>query len=295
MDHEGTREQLELAAIEPGGLERLMAGDTATAQAVAAHLAGCASCSDELVRLGRASALIREGIRELPPPDLKARTLAAIRTEGVRRPLLAAAAPSGAVAGAAALTTIPSGPASPEPVALPVAAVAARNRPSRGQVIGWFGAIAAAVVLSVLATSFLIGSRVDEQLAVQSATVAALEKLTTATLDVTAQPDAQHVALTGVTDPKLDGNLVFSPTTTELVVVSYDLANPPAGQEYRCWVEVNGQRARVGKMFFSNDLAYWAGDVAAVSGLSGAATFGVSLVDDTGGSIETDPVLAGHL
>ena len=56
MDHEGTREQLELAAVEPGGLERLMAGDTATAQAVAAHLAGCASCSDELVRLGRASA-----------------------------------------------------------------------------------------------------------------------------------------------------------------------------------------------------------------------------------------------
>ena len=95
MDHEGTREQLELAAIEPGGLERLMAGDTATAQAVAAHLAGCASCSDELVRLGRASALIREGVRELPPPDLKARTLAAIRTEGVRRPLLAAAAPVG--------------------------------------------------------------------------------------------------------------------------------------------------------------------------------------------------------
>ena len=150
-------------------------------------------------------------------------------------------------------------------------------------------------MLSVLATTFIIGSRVDGQLAAQSATVAALEKLTTATLDVTAQPDAQHVALAGVTDPKLDGNLVFSPTTTELVVVSYDLANPPAGQEYRCWVEVNGQRERVGKMFFSNDLAYWAGDVSAVSGLSGPATFGVSLVDATGQSIETDPVLAGHL
>jgi len=293
MDHEGTREQLELAAIEPGGLERLMAGDTATAQAVAAHLAGCASCSDELVRLGRASALIREGVRELPPPDLKARTLAAIRTEGVRRPLMVAVAPAGAIAGDTALAPIP---ASPEPVALPTAgAVATRNRPSRGQVIGWFGAIAAAVVLSVVATTFLIGSRVDQQLAAQSATVAALEKLTTATLDVTAQPDAQHVALNGVSDPKLDGNLVFSPTTTELVVVSYDLANPPAGQEYRCWVEVNGQRQRVGKMFFSNDLAYWAGDVPAVSGLSRAATFGVSLVDATGQSIETDPVLAGHL
>ena len=291
MDHEGTREQLELAAIEPGGLERLMAGDTATAQAVAAHLAGCASCSDELVRLGRASALIREGVRELPPPDLKARTLAAIRTEGVQRPLMVGAAPSGAVA----RDVLAPLPASPEPVALPVAAVAARNRPSRGQIIGWFGAIAAAVVLSVMATTFIIGSRVDSQLAAQGATVAALEKLTTATLDVTGEPDAQRVALAGVTDPKLDGSLVFSPTTTELVVVSYDLTNPPAGQEYRCWVEVNGRRERVGKMFFSNDLAYWAGDVPAVSGLSGAATFGVYLVGVSGQSIETDPVLAGHL
>jgi hypothetical protein len=291
MDHEGTREQLELAALEPGGLERLMAGDTATAQAVAAHLAGCASCSDELVRLGRASALIREGVRELPPPDLNARTLAAIRIEGVQRPLVAAAVPSVAVA-RDVLAPIPT---TRESVALPVAAVPARNRPSRGQVIGWFGAIVAAVVLSVVATTFLIGSRVDGQLAAQNATVEALEKLTTATLDVTGQPDAQRVALTGVTDPKLDGSLVFSPATTELVVVSYDLANPPAGQEYRCWVEVNGQRQRVGKMFFSNDLAYWAGDVPAVSGLSGAATFGVSLVDASGQSIETAPVLAGHL
>jgi hypothetical protein len=291
MDHEGTREQLELAALEPGGLERLMAGDTATAQAVAAHLAGCASCSNELVRLGRASALIREGVRELPPPDLKARTLAAIRTEGVQRPLMAAAAPAVAVARDPQAPI----PAITTPIAVPVAAVSTRNRPSRGQVIGWLGAIAAAVVLSVVATTLIIGSRVDEQLAAQAATVAALEKLTTATLDVSGEPDAQHVALAGVTDPKLDGSLVFSPATTELVVVSYGLTSPSAGQEYRCWVEVNGQRQRVGKMFFSNDLAYWAGDVPAVSGLSGAATFGVSLVDASGQSIETEPVLAGQL
>ena len=46
MDHEETREQLELAAVEPGGIDRLMAGDTATAQAVAAHVAGCPACAD---------------------------------------------------------------------------------------------------------------------------------------------------------------------------------------------------------------------------------------------------------
>src|SRR6478735_11658128 len=118
MDHDATREQLDLAAAEPGGLERLMAGDTATAQAVAAHLAGCDECSQELVRLQSSATLIRSAVRELPPDDLRARTLAAVRAQGVPRPLAAAAAPAGAgeVAAAAALTTTPpavGAPASP--------------------------------------------------------------------------------------------------------------------------------------------------------------------------------------
>ena len=283
MDHEGTREELELAAIEPSGLERLMAGDTATAQAVAAHLAGCPSCTDELVRLGRASTIIREAVRELPPPELRARTLEAIRIAGVQRPI-AAAVPASMARGT-------------EDEGIPVLATAAATtrRPSRGQVFGWLGAIAAAVVLSVVATTFIVGSRVDQELAAQNATIAALETLTTATLDVSDEPDAEHVALRGVADPDVDGSLVFSPTTAELVVVSYGLTKPAAGLEYRCWVEVNGKRQRVGKMFFINDLAYWVGPAPAVSGLSGAATFGVSLVGVSGGSIETDPVLLGRL
>ena len=110
---------------------------------------------------------------------------------------------------------------------------------------------------------------------------------------MTGEPDAEHVALRGVTDPALDGSLVFSPSTADLVVVATGLIAPPAGQEYRCWVEVDGQRQPVGRMFFSDELAYWAGDVPALSGLTGAATFGVSLVDaSTSQSSTTDPVLA---
>lgn len=278
MDHDAAREQLELAALEPGGLERLMAGDTATAQAVAAHLAGCSSCSDELVRLGRAAAIIREAVRELPPAELRARTLSAIRAEGVQRPLVAAATPAPTAA--------------TPPVA--IAAQGAR-RTSRGQIIGWIGTVAAAVVLSVVTTSLVVGSRVDQELAAQEATIAELESVTTATLDVSDEPDAEHVDLDGVTDPALDGSLVFSPSTAELVVVAYGLTPPPSGQEYRCWVEVDGQRTRVGKMFFSDELAYWVGPAPAVSGLSGAATFGVSLVGAAGASVSADPVLVGDL
>ena len=45
MDHDEVRELLEDAAVEPDGLERLMAGDTPTAALVAGHLAGCPDCT----------------------------------------------------------------------------------------------------------------------------------------------------------------------------------------------------------------------------------------------------------
>jgi hypothetical protein len=287
MDHDPTREQLELAAIEPGGLDRLIAGDTASAQAVAAHLAGCPSCTDELARLERAATLIAEAVREMPPADLRDRTMAAVRDLGrARGPLSAAAVSAPETAG---------GPVA-FAVLQPATATAPTRAPSgRRAVVGWIAAIAAAVVLSVATTSFLVGGRVDQRLAQQTDTIHTLEEVTTATLRVTAEPDARHVALTGTSDPRLVGSLVFSPSTSELVVVTTGLTQPPAGLEYRCWVEQAGRRERVGKMFFSDGLAYWIGPVPAVSGVSSDARFGVSLVDASGTSTDTAPVLGGGL
>lgn len=284
MDHDATREQLELAALEPDGINRLKAGDTATAQAVAAHLAGCPACTDELARLERASRLIAAVVREAPPADLRERTLATVRALGRARDVLS---PAGAPLAAA-----PVALASPTPA---TATTRARSQGGRPAVLGWVAAIAAAVVLSVVTTSIVVGWRVDQRLAEQADTIGVLEEVTTATLRVTAERDARHVVLTGTSDPSLDGSLVFSPSTSELVVVATGLTPPPDGQEYRCWVERGGQRQRVGKMFFSNDLAYWIGPVPAVSGLSGDATFGVSLVDASGSAVDTTPVLGGGL
>ena len=78
-------------------------------------------------------------------------------------------------------------------------------------------------------------------------------------------------------------------------MVATGLTPPPSGQEYRCWVEQAGQRQRVGKMFFSDDLAYWIGPAPAVQGLVDGATFGVSLVDVTGSAVAPEPVLDGGL
>ncbi len=282
MDHDATREQLELAALEPGGIDRLMAGDTATAQAVAAHLAGCSACTDDLARLERASSLIAAVVREAPPADLRERTLATVRALGRPRDL---SSPAGATLGAV-----------PVELATPIPATAPTRSPGgRPAVLGWIGAIAAAVVLSVVTTSVVVGWRVDQRLAEQADTIGVLEEVTTATLRVTAQPDSRHVVLTGTSDPSLDGSLVFSPSTSELVVVATGLTPPPAGQEYRCWVERAGERQRVGMMFFSDHLAYWIGPVPAVSGLSSDATFGVSLVDASGAVVDAPQVLGGGL
>jgi hypothetical protein len=278
VDHDAVREQLELAATEPGGLERLMAGDTAIAQSVAGHLAGCPACTDELARLERASTLIRRVVRATAPADLRERTLAAIRTAGVPRG--PAAAPLAIVGGFAPGRSVRE--------ARPAAEWTGRSA------LGWVAAIAAAVVLSVVATSLIVGSRVDERLAAQSETVEALQEVAIATLQVTGEPDARRVVLAG-TSAGLRGDLIFSPGTSELVVVATGLTPPPVGQEYRCWVEQAGQRERVGKIFFSDDLAYWVGPAPAVQGLVSGATFGVSLVNADGSAVDTEPVLDGTL
>ncbi len=108
MDHSEVRELLEDAAIEPGGLERLMAGDTTTASLVAGHLAGCADCSEELERLRRSVGLIRPTVQLVPPPELKERTLAYVAMLG--RPRGAAVAASQTRAEAGAPTMEPAAP-----------------------------------------------------------------------------------------------------------------------------------------------------------------------------------------
>ena len=273
MDHDGTREQLELAALEPGGFDRLIAGDTPSAQAVSAHLAGCPSCTDELARLERAARLIRRVVREIPPAGLRELTLDVVRAAGVaRKPPMPAAAPA------------------PPSTAARRSAGGSRGRPS----IGWVAAIAAAVVISVGATSVVVGSRVDAQLAAQAEAIEALEHVTTATLKVTGEPDVRRVALSG-SDPTLAGSLIYSPSTSELVVVATGLTPAPSGQEYSCWVEQAGQRQRVGKMFFGDGLAYWIGPAPAVKGVQSGATFGVSLVDASGSALGSQEVLGGGL
>jgi len=280
MDHDEVLEQLELAAVEPDGLARLVAGDTAIAAAVAGHLAGCDACAGEFERLGRAAPLLRDVVRTTPSADLRERTLAFVREHGV---------PRGAAAAAASAPGSAPGSA---PAAVPASAPDTRGRASR--LLPWVASLAAVIALAVAATSFLAVQQMQQQLAAQDRAIGGLEAVTSATLEITGEPDAQRVTL-AAGDADTSGTLLFSPSSTRLVVVATGLDHPPAGQEYRCWVEVGGKRENVGRMFFADDLAFWVGDTPAVSGVKPGTTFGVSLADLDNPVLDAPPVIVGEL
>ena len=278
MDHDEVREQLELAATEPAGIDRLMAGDTPLAAAIAAHLAGCSSCTDELDRLRRAAIIIGDAVRTTPPPELRERTLAFVRDVGrIREPTLETApAPVASVA-----------------AAMPVAVSAATAPSGFGRGLAWVGAIAAAVLIAVTATAFVLDRQSGDRLAVAQAESAGLAHVTAATLALAGEPDAEHVQLAGTDDRW--GRVVYSADKGELAVIANGLTEPAGDREYRCWVEIDGQRTPVGKMFFGGDLAFWAGPVETISDLPPGSTFGVSLVDTAGSDVGEPPVLTGDV
>src|SRR4051812_43232686 len=139
MDHAEAREVLEVAAVEPGGLARLMAGDTPDASALAGHLAACADCTQEMARLGRVAGIVRGVVRTTPPPELRERTLAFVRAVGRQRSAVSAVLVPASIA---AVQT----PASSGRVPVAVESGRARPRPVR-----WtrLAAIAAVVALAV--------------------------------------------------------------------------------------------------------------------------------------------------
>lgn len=282
MNHDDALEALEIAALEPGGLDRLMAGDTPTAAAVAGHVAGCPECAATLEQLRAQAPLLRDVIRTTPPADLRSRTLEFVVERGIARGAPVAGAPAGP----------PATVGAPEAASEASLGATAVRRPARW---GWVAAIAAAVIVSVVATSALVGARLDDELAGRDAAIAQLGAVTAATLAVSSEPDALRVRLVATDGSATAGTLLYSPSTTELVVVATDLVAPPAGREYRCWVLRDGTRQPVGRMFFGGDLAYWIGPVPALAGLTDDATFGVSLVDPADGTVDADPVIAGDL
>jgi len=248
--HADVRAALELAAVEPGGLDRLEAGDTPDAVIVAGHLAGCAPCLEELARLRRAETLLRPVIAGAPDPALRERTLALVREVGVRR----------------------GGEVSDRPVEL---AEPRRPAPSGGaRRIAWGGAVAAALVVGLVGGALLPGRDVPGGNADPATALAAVTREASALL---AAGDMREVVLRDATGAPA-GSLLLSPSEGRVVVTASGLAAPPPGAAHRCWVESGGTRTDLGTMWRAGDVAWWSGDVSLPAQLPPDVVYGVSLV-----------------
>src|SRR3954471_14288022 len=219
MEHAEAREILELAAVEPNGLARLMAGDTPEAGLLASHLAGCDDCTAEMARLPGEAGVLRGGMRTTPPADLRDRTLALVRAVGRDRSGIAVATAAGAAA-------------APAPLARPAPVPDATPPPALRGRVAWqaLAAIAAAVVIAVVGTAFVVGSQRDATIAQRDATIAAqaraaeeLADVAASTVRVASRPDARNVALAATGNGNAAGTIIFSKADRELIVTATGL------------------------------------------------------------------------
>ncbi len=281
IDHAEVRGLLESAAVEPGGLDRLAAGDTAESAAAAGHLAGCPSCMEEARRLVAVGPILREAVGGIPPAGLRASTLALVKAVGRERPV-------GAVG---RLADAPGGSATsgPEPASKPQATPAGNSGRVRRPRWPTLAAAAAIVILVAAGSLLAVGS---VQLQTQAS---ALVELNQATLDVIARPDAVRVPLAGVDGgTAATGTLLFSAGSRALVVSAPSLTEPARGQAFACWMtRPDGSRVRLGWMEFGGGLAYWSGWSTELAAAGSGTTFGVTLVDADGKPVPPGDVLIG--
>ena len=272
MDHAEALERIEIAAVEPQGLERLTAGDTPDSAAVAGHLAGCPTCVAELARVRRSSAIAREIVHAQPDPALRERTLAYVRALGRERGR-SGGGPQGAFV------------ADRPPALAPFA------RPRRR--FAWAAGRAAALGVAG-ALGFAAGGAWPSDQGNRDREVALLQDATASAMRIAGQPDARAVTLAATTAGAAGGgSLVFSASSGELVMTATGLAPLEAGAEYGCWVEVDGERRRLGRMYWAGNLWAWAGPADGLADLPAGTAFGVALVAAGGG--DGQPVLAGEL
>jgi hypothetical protein len=274
MDHAEAREQLELIAIEPGGLDRLVAAAGPESAALLAHLGDCEACRAELDALRRSVRTIRETVQSTPGRHLRAQTLEFVDRLGRTRPVEGSQADAPATA---------AGP------------------PRRWAPQAWASAFAAGAAVIALLAAVVVGSTLssrlteaDAALADQRATIAGLALVTDWTLRLGADPDATRVRLEAAGDGPQAGSVLFSSATNELVMVASGLPAPAEGEEYRCWVESGGSRAFIGAMYRAGDLAYWVGELGQMTGEGEPGTFGVSRVPSTSDGVDGEVMLVGE-
>jgi hypothetical protein len=277
------REALEIAAVEPHGLERLAEGRTPADAAVVAHVLGCAECAAEASRLREIAALLREGLAPALDPALRERTLAYVAAVGRPRGDVATAPP--VMAGSADAAA---------PIALAArAARPAGRRAARTRYVLAGLAMAAVVVLAVGVSAAVAGGVARSELAAERTRSAELARTADIAMSLLGDPSALRIPMAGVAGAS--GIAVISPASYRGAVVASGLPEAGAGDEYVCYVVIDGQRRLVGRMADAGSSYAWTGEIGTYAGVKpGSVTeYGVLLVPVGSAAVDGTPVISG--
>ena len=282
---------LEVAAVEPHGLEGLAEGRTPEEARVVAHVASCAACAAEAARLRAIAALLRAGLAPAPSPDLRGRTLAYVGAVGRPRGAAAAVDAAGSFYAGTGAGADERGWSTRR--AFPLTAGRGRRLTLAGL------AMAAVVVVAVSASALVATGVVRSELAAERERSALLARKSAIALRLLDDPKAIRIPMTG--SGGASGVAVISPGGYAGgfagAVVAMNLPAAPAGSEYVCYVVIDGQRRLVGRMADYGTMQAWAGPLDAFAGArpGSVGEYGVLLVPAGSVSVDGEPVIVGSL
>src|SRR4051812_874772 len=277
MGHAEAHELLADLALEPSNVGTASASDDN--DLLSLHVATCEICRADLLAWRNTQRAIEDA---LATPDGGRRRMADLVTEA---PITPPASLRTAIAAIPGATSSEQMDAMPAPVAI-------HEAPARRRV-SWRRA---APILAAVAVLAIAVAALRDQAVTLDASRAQTEELSqvTAVLGrLLSEPDHRVVSLAAADGTK-EGSVAWS--NHDLAVITTALTEPSAGEVYRCWIERDGVRSPVGKMWFVGNLAYWTGslDGWATISLDDGGRFGVSLEPAAGGT-GGQPVLTADL
>jgi anti-sigma-K factor RskA len=277
MDHAEAHELLADLALEASNVGTASASEDN--DLLSLHVATCDICRADLLAWRNTHQAIEDA---LATPDGGRRRMADLVSE---EPIKPPASLRTAIAAIPAATNSQQTDTAPGPI--PIRQGATRRR------LSWRTAapILAAVAVLVIAVAALRDQAVT--LDASRAQTEELSQVTAVLGRLLSEPDHRVVSLAAADGTK-EGSVAWS--NHDLAVITTALTEPSAGEVYRCWIERDGVRSPVGKMWFVGNLAYWTGslDGWATISLDDGGRFGVSLEPAAGGTAG-QPVLTADL
>ena len=160
----------------------------------------------------------------------------------------------------------------------------------------WAASLAAAAVIAVGGTALVVGSAAQRTIDAERAQNAATVAIAQSALGLVVDPTAIRIPMASPSGTAT-GLVLIAPHDYRTAVVAAGLPEAPVGQEYACYVVIDGARVLVGRMSERGDVYAWTGTVGAFAGVtrSSIGEYGVVLVPAGSESVDGTPVLSGSL